>query len=345
MRVLYCLHGFEFGGTESIVFRWAMNLPTDRWRRGVMGLYRDGPMQDRMVRAGIPAQISWIGHQDPVEKERACGHVIATMDLCEVVHTFTGIPTVETALILAARSRVRVRVQSIGWLYVPPPDMVTHRIVESRWLEENCRATHPSIPVHYLPAPIDIPVLHQRSRDSDGLTVGRLGRLVHGKGMDEFLRVCKTIRASESNVRFVCWGDGPARVESEALARHYGLEVEFRGATATSCAALQEMDVFLYPTRSDSNALVNLEAMGSGLPVVTYDTGNISEYIEQGVNGFIESDPISMADRVLELLRTPTLRKDIGGTARRYVEEHHDSRKIGLQLADLYDQFLAESNT
>lgn len=103
--------------------------------------------------------------------------------------------------------------------------------------------------------------------------------------------------------------------------------------------------MFLYPTRSDSNALVNLEAMGSGLPVVTYDTGNISEYIEQGVNGFIESDPISMADRVLELLRTPTLRKDIGGTARRYVEEHHDSRKIGLQLADLYDQFLAESNT
>ncbi|MDR7078845.1 glycosyltransferase involved in cell wall biosynthesis [Neobacillus niacini] len=48
----------------------------------------------------------------------------------------------------------------------------------------------------------------------------------------------------------------------------------------------QESDIFILPTRAECAGIVFSEASMYGLPIVTYDTGGIQSYVEEGVNGF-----------------------------------------------------------
>ena len=54
--------------------------------------------------------------------------------------------------------------------------------------------------------------------------------------------------------------------------------------------------ILLHPTFMDSTAIVVMEALNSGLPVIATDTFAIPEYIEHGVNGFIIENPIKYWD-------------------------------------------------
>ncbi|WP_404430592.1 glycosyltransferase [Microbacterium lacus] len=61
-------------------------------------------------------------------------------------------------------------------------------------------------------------------------------------------------------------------------------------------------DIFVLPSAYEANALVILEALASGLPVVATAVGYAPEIIENGLNGFIvERDPAEIGD-VLETL-------------------------------------------
>ncbi len=48
---------------------------------------------------------------------------------------------------------------------------------------------------------------------------------------------------------------------------------------------LEDMDMFLFPSRAECSATVLCEAAGYGLPVFCYDTGGVGNYVINGVNG------------------------------------------------------------
>ncbi len=81
-------------------------------------------------------------------------------------------------------------------------------------------------------------------------------------------------------------------------------------------------DVFVLPTIYDPFSNAALEAMASGLPVVTTAYNGASELIENGVNGFIISDPLderAFADKISDaLLRTEEMGKNAGTKAEDY---------------------------
>jgi glycosyltransferase involved in cell wall biosynthesis len=99
-------------------------------------------------------------------------------------------------------------------------------------------------------------------------------------------------------------------------------------------AEFRRADVFVLPTLCDSFALVHLEAMACGVPVIT--TPNCGSIVRDGVDGFIVPirDPEAIADKIELLLADRALRERMGRSARaragEFTWERYGERLLGV---------------
>ena len=79
---------------------------------------------------------------------------------------------------------------------------------------------------------------------------------------------------------------------------------------------------FLFsPIRYSSLGLAVIEAMMVGMPVVALATAEMATVIEDGANGFIDTRVERLFDCMRDLLRSPSLARDLGQAARRRAQE------------------------
>ena len=73
-------------------------------------------------------------------------------------------------------------------------------------------------------------------------------------------------------------------------------------------------DVVLVPSRSESFGLVALEAQACGTPVIAASVGGLRYVVQDGVGGYLVEghDPGDHADRLIQVLRSPTLQAELG---------------------------------
>lgn len=140
-------------------------------------------------------------------------------------------------------------------------------------------------------------------------------------------------------------GDGPERSNAEWLTRHLGLEkkVHFLGKRDNIEDLLSSADVLLLPSENESFGLVALEAMACEVPVVVSRVGGLPEVITDGVEGFLVEvhDVGRMAQRTLQILTEPGLRKEMGKSARKSARERFCSTKIIPMYEAHYRRILA----
>jgi glycosyltransferase involved in cell wall biosynthesis len=103
---------------------------------------------------------------------------------------------------------------------------------------------------------------------------------------------------------------------------HEGL-FHFPGDIRPSTLAYAAADAFVFPTWHDAGANVVLEALASGLPVVTTTVSGSGELIEDGTSGFImePGDVDALTARLRQLL-DPGTRNSMARQARRLAEAH-----------------------
>jgi glycosyltransferase involved in cell wall biosynthesis len=94
------------------------------------------------------------------------------------------------------------------------------------------------------------------------------------------------------------------------------------------------------PSRIDGMPSAVLEAQALGIPVVASRIGGLPEVIDDGETGYL--CPIGaidlFCDRIEELIRDPELRKQIGGRARRFVEQSHGMEQMKLRYIQLLEE-------
>ncbi len=134
-----------------------------------------------------------------------------------------------------------------------------------------------------------------RPRDKAFLSLPRpiaayVGRVAVEKNIDAFLQM------PWSGTKLVI-GDGPerARLESQYPAAHF-VGFRFGEDLATHLAAA---DVMVFPSRTDTFGLVNLEAMACGVPVAAYPVTGPIDVIQDGVTGAMDEDLGAAARRAL----------------------------------------------
>ncbi|MEO5789563.1 N-acetyl-alpha-D-glucosaminyl L-malate synthase BshA [Gelidibacter sp.] len=84
-------------------------------------------------------------------------------------------------------------------------------------------------------------------------------------------------------------GEGPEKADAERLCKKLGIlnKVVFFGNSHEIDKILCFSDLFLLPSETESFGLAALEAMASGVPVISSNTGGIPEVNVEGVSGFL----------------------------------------------------------
>jgi glycosyltransferase involved in cell wall biosynthesis len=115
--------------------------------------------------------------------------------------------------------------------------------------------------------------------------IGYLSALTKEKGILEFLRVATVLAQRHNDLRFSIAGpcrDASIRSQVE-VACHAHPRIDYVGPVYGSdkSAFMQSLDVLLFPTsyRNEAEPLVLLEAMSSGIPVIAWERGCITEML------------------------------------------------------------------
>ncbi|MBN1201076.1 MAG: glycosyltransferase family 1 protein [Anaerolineae bacterium] len=161
-----------------------------------------------------------------------------------------------------------------------------------------------------------------RCRLSDGhpddtimLYVGRLSN-------EKQIHTIRTALERAPGTRLAVVGDGPARQD---LNEHFaGTPTKFMGYLRGEelSSAFASADVFVFPSAMETFGLVLIEAMASGLPVVTSRVGGVEDMVTPGVNGysFHVGDVRGMIDGIRAVMSMPSKRKIMGRNARMFAE-------------------------
>ncbi|MGL5112403.1 MAG: N-acetyl-alpha-D-glucosaminyl L-malate synthase BshA [Flavobacterium sp.] len=102
-------------------------------------------------------------------------------------------------------------------------------------------------------------------------------------------------------------GDGPEKEQAEQLCLELGIQdkVIFFGNSNEIDKILCLTDLFLLPSQTESFGLVALEAMASGVPVISSNSGGLSEVNFEGFSGFLSNvgNVEEMADNAIKILK------------------------------------------
>jgi glycosyltransferase involved in cell wall biosynthesis len=173
-------------------------------------------------------------------------------------------------------------------------------------------------------------------------TLGVIANLEYWKGIDVLLDACARVTGP---VRLEVIGDGEQRARLEARSRALGLDATFHGRVEGAAARLDNVDVFVLPSRAENLPLVVLEAMATALPVVATRVGGVPELIEDGRTGILvePEDPAGLARAIESLSGDPARREAMGRAGAEVVARRFDPRTIARRLADLYAEVGARS--
>jgi glycosyltransferase involved in cell wall biosynthesis len=99
-------------------------------------------------------------------------------------------------------------------------------------------------------------------------------------------------------------------------------------------------DIFVFPSIMESLGLSQVEAMLCAKPVVASNVGGISEVMLDGETGFLVEpfDYMSLAQKVIYLLKNPTLANKMGQNGRQRALNLFDKQRILRQYIEVHRQ-------
>jgi len=183
--------------------------------------------------------------------------------------------------------------------------------------------------------------------------VGIVGRLVEGKGYDDFIKSAEIIIKQKPDVKFVIVGSDPTKekiIENELRDLVDRLDLNshiiFTGWRNDISALISTFDILVQSSSfPEGFGLTCIEAMALAKPVVATNIPGPSEIVVDGKTGFLvpPKNPSALAEAILKLLNNAVLAKKIGESGRKRAEELFDIRKNVRQIEDIYENVFNNS--
>jgi alpha-1,6-mannosyltransferase len=199
-----------------------------------------------------------------------------------------------------------------------------------------------------VPLGVDLELFHPRRRATQRLTrrlagisdrpvVLFVGRLARDKELETLIDGWRLAEPS-IDAQLVIVGSGPRSTPLRARAR--GLRVQWLPYVANRRRLAHLMaaaDVYAAPSSVETFGLSAIEALASGVPVLTADRGGVAELVERSGAGvqFESASPGSAAERLAAILQADL--PALGARGRAYVEREHGWTRVLDHLFTTYD--------
>ena len=138
-------------------------------------------------------------------------------------------------------------------------------------------------------------------------------------------------------------GEGPEKEKAEYLCQELGItdKVIFFGNSNEIDRILCLTDLFLLPSETESFGLAALEAMASGVPVISSNSGGLPEVNFTGVSGYLSEvgNTKEMAENAIKILKDDKVLAEFKKNALT-VAKKFDIKKILPLYEDLYHKAL-----
>jgi glycosyltransferase involved in cell wall biosynthesis len=175
-------------------------------------------------------------------------------------------------------------------------------------------------------------------------------RMLWDKGVGEMVEAAREIRRRGIACRFLLVGApdpaNPAAIpEAQLLAWQEEGVVEWLGYRTDIPDLLRQANIACLPSYyREGMPLSLIEAASCGLPIVTADSPGCREVVIDGENGLLvpPRDPMTLADRLVDLIENAELRVAMGLRGRELVRQSMCVEIVNDQMVDVFCKLLGE---
>jgi glycosyltransferase involved in cell wall biosynthesis len=235
-------------------------------------------------------------------------------------HDTTGHPTVHTIKHLTNVLNFRLARAIVPW---------------SQWTAGSLRSEYgvPAERLHVIPPGVDTDRWHPAPEPRpDGLVkLLFVGGHFERKGGRLLLDVFRAQRLAERTELHVVTRD-PVPPEPGVIVHR-----DIQNNADALLRLYQQADVFVLPTLADCFSIASIEAMASGLPVVTTDVGGVPDIVEHGKTGFVlpVGDGLQLGEALNCLVGDASLTATLGRNARKRAVASFDARVSAREILRL----------
>jgi glycosyltransferase involved in cell wall biosynthesis len=195
---------------------------------------------------------------------------------------------------------------------------------------------------HFQPQP-EKSLRRQLGISGETLLFGYIGRLGWEKNLPWLVRTF--CRARLDGAKLILVGEGPARPPIEAVIQELGAHdrVILAGSSDQPAAFVAAFDALVMSSFTEQASLALLEAMASGLPVVSTDVGDSRDMLVPGQSRFVVpvDDEAGYIRALRELAANPGVRSRLGSENRARCVEVYSLSAMIAAYRDLYRDVIA----
>ena len=326
----------NLGGTEGQFAEVACGLDRARWDLHVCCVRAEGPLRARLEGAGLePWSVGPRSFRSPTLVGAILRlarylrrHTVRLVHCFDFYSNILGVSAARLArtpvVIASQRDMGDLRSRGQQGIHSMVLGLATHVLVNSDAIAARLAGTRATRKgrLAVIQNGVDLarfaPAAEASGRPP--VTVATLANLRPEKGLLQLVEAAAVVTRQVPRARFIIWGDGPLRGQLDALIRAKELAgiVDMRGPTRQSETALKGCDLFALPSLSEASSNVVLEAMATGLPVVSTRVGGLPGLVEDEGTGLLvpPDDVPALAGAIVRLLETPGLAARMGASGR-----------------------------
>ena len=155
-----------------------------------------------------------------------------------------------------------------------------------------------------------------------------VGRIDPEKSLDILVNSFKKLITEAPKAHLVMVGDGTAREKLEKMIKRKKLDSQTHFIGRVIGDDLSQIyrtgTVFVITSKTETQSIVLMEAMASGLPAIAVNAGAVTELVKDGENGFIfePNDTAGIASGINTIISNKELREKMSKNALKMIAKH-----------------------